>query len=119
MIAGGVGFIMNMLNLADFLLQFKVIHFLILIGISLGLKYLYGFFKVDVKDPMNAHPLARNFFYLGMAVLAVSLVMRKYHIPYYNILLYIDIAIQFAALAISFSAKMSSDVELNEDLLDL
>ena len=115
MIAGGVGFIMNMLNLVDILMQFKILHFLGIIGGAILLKLLYGMIKPDVKDPIMAHPMARRFFYLGMAVLASALVMRSYHIPYYNVLLYLDIIIQSVALGISFSVKTPS---INEEILD-
>ena len=108
MIAGGVGFMMNMLNLVDFLMQLKILHFLAIIGGAIFLKLLYGMIKTDVKDPIMSHPMARRFFYLGMAVLATSLVMRTYHLPYYNVLLYLDIVIQCVALGISFSVKTPS-----------
>lgn len=115
MIAGGVGFMMNMLNLVDFLMQLKIVHFLGLIGGAILLKLIYGMIKADVKDPIISHPMARRFFYLGMAVLATALVMRSYHIPYYNVLLYLDIIIQSVALGISFSVKTPS---FNEEILD-
>lgn len=119
MIAGGVGFIMNLLNLSAFLMQFRIIHFLILIGCAIAAKYIYSFLKPEIKDPMTSHPLAKKFFFLGMGILAASLVMRNYNIPYYNILLYLDIAIQLIALGISFSSKLPTNQELNEDILDV
>lgn len=119
MIAGGVGFILNMLNLSAFLMQFRIIHFLILIGCAIGLKFIFSLIQPNVLDPMTAHPLAKKFFFLGMGVLGAALVMRNYNIPYYNILLYVDVAIQLVALGISFSAKLPSNKELNEDILDL
>ena len=119
MIAGGVGFIMNMLNLSAFLMQFRIIHFLIMIGCATGLKFIFNVIKPDVVDPITAHPLAKKFFYLGIGILGAALVMRNYNIPYYNLLLYLDIAIQLVALGISFSAKLPSNKDLNEDILDL
>ncbi len=119
MIAAGVSFIMNMLNLSAFLMQFRIVHFLILIGCAIGLKFIINVLKPDLVDPITAHPLAKKFFYLGMAILGAALVMRNYNIPYYNLLLYLDIAIQLVALGISFSAKMPSNKDLNEDILDI
>ena len=75
--------------------------------------------KPTVKDPITTHPMARKFFYLGMGIVATSLVMRSYNIPYYNILLYLDIVIQLVALGISFSTKPLSSEELSEEILDL
>lgn len=118
MIAGGVGFILNMLNLVDFLLQFKIIHFLALIGGAVLLKFAYGFLNAEAKDPIVSHHLSRNFFYLGMMVLAISLVMRNYNIPYYNVLLYLDIPLQLVALGISFSPSANTATDLGEEILD-
>ena len=115
MIAGGVGFMLNMLNLVDFLMQFKIIHFLSLIAAAIVLKLIYGLVNSEIKDPMTSHPLARRFFYLGIGLLATALVMRTYHLPYYNLLLYLDIVIQCVALGISFSVKTQS---FNEEILD-
>lgn len=118
MILGGVGFILAMLNLVKALMQFRIIHFLGLIGVAVALKFLYSLIKPGVKDPITTHPMARRFFYLGMGVLATALAMRSYNIPYYNVLLYLDIPIQLAALGISFSVKPPTDQELNEEILD-
>lgn len=115
MIAGGVGFMLNMLHLVDFLDQFKMVHFLGLIGVAIFLKLLYGYFNSEVKDPITTNTIARRFFYLGIGLLATALVMRTYHLPYYKILLYLDIFIQCAALGISFSVKTQP---LNEEILD-
>lgn len=117
MIAGGVGFILTMLGLTPFLYQLKIVHFLMLIGVAIALKYFYGFAKSEVKDPMTDHPMARRFFFLSMAVLATALVMRRFGIAYYNVLLYVDIVLQVVALGISFSAKTSP--RTNEEILDL
>ena len=118
MIAGGVGFILNMLNLVQFLLQVKIIHFLILIGGAVILKWVYGYIQPQVKDPLTTHPLARKFFYSGMGVLALSLAMRAYAIPYYSWLLYAVILLQVVALGISFSPQATNKQELNEEILD-
>ena len=119
MIAGGVCFIFNMLNLVEFLMQFRIIHFLSMIGGAIFLKLAYGWIKPEVKDPMTTNQLASRFFYLGMAVLATSILLRNYQMPFYQTLLYLDIALQVAALGISFSDKTPSAAELNEDVLDL
>lgn len=116
MIFGGVGFMLNILGLVDFLREVKVLHFFILIGGAIFLKMMYGIVNKEVKDPITAHPLARKFFYLGMAVLATALVMRTYHLPYYKVLLYLDIFLQFVALGVSFS--FTSEPKVNEDILD-
>jgi hypothetical protein len=116
MIAGGVGFILNMLNLVDFLMQVKIIEYLGLIGTAVILKLAYGWIKPNVKDPITFNHLARKFFYLGMIILAAALLMRKYQIPYYNILLYLDIIIQCVALGISFS--LQPDQNPHEEILD-
>ena len=118
MIAGGVGFIMAMLNLIPWLLQFRIMHFLILVGGSIFLKLLYGLLFKDSSDPINVNPLARKLFYAAMAILALALFMRKYGLPYYNVVLYLDIPAQIGALAISFSSIGLSKKELNEDILD-
>jgi hypothetical protein len=119
MIAGGVCFIFNMLNLVPFLMQFRIIHFLSMIGGAIFLKLVYGWVKPGVKDPMVSNQLASRFFYLGMAVLAVSILLRNNNLGYYQTLLYLDIALQLAALGISFSDKTPSAKELNEDVLDI
>jgi hypothetical protein len=118
MIAGGVGFIMAMLNIAPWLLQIRMMHFLILVGGAIFLKLAYGLLFKDASDPINTNPLARKLFYAAMAILAIALLMRKYGFPYYNILLYIDIPTQIGALAISFSSAGLSKKDLNEDILD-
>lgn len=115
MIAGGVGFMVNMLNLVDFLQKFNTIHFLIVIGGAIFLKFIYGFVKPHVKDPITSHSVARAFFFLSMLILATALVMRNYHLPHYNILLYLDIIVQSVALGISFSVKPPA---LNDEILD-
>lgn len=118
MIAGGVGFIMAMLNLVPWLLQIRMMHFLVLVGGAIFLKLAYGFLYKDAADPINTNPLARKLFYAAMGILAVALLMRKYGFPYYNALLYLDIPAQIGALAISFSSIGLSKKELNEDVLD-
>jgi hypothetical protein len=117
MIAGGVSLIFNMLNMVEFLMQFKVLHFLTMIGIATILKLGYGWLKPDVKDPMTSNILASRFFYLGMAVLAGSLLLRNYDLPYYQTLLYLDIALQITALGISFSDR-GPVLGMNDDILD-
>jgi hypothetical protein len=118
MIAGGVGFIMAMLNLADFLLRFRILHFLITIALAILIKFVLSIAIPTSKDPMTAHPQARKFFYLSMLVLAIALLMRNYNIPYYNILLYVDVALQLVALGISFSARIPDEHLMNDDILD-
>ena len=98
MIAGGVGFMLNMLSLVEFLEDVKVVHFLALIGGAILLKMGYGAINSKAKDPITGHPTARKFFYLGMLMLGTALVMRNYHIAYYQYLLYVDIVVQLVAL---------------------
>ncbi|MEX1000812.1 MAG: hypothetical protein WDZ35_01715 [Crocinitomicaceae bacterium] len=117
MIAGGVGFMLNMLNLVHFLMKVKVIHFLLLIGGAVILKFLYGSLRPKVKDPIIENSMARKFFFLGMGVLALSLIMRTYNIPYYSWLLYLDIGIQLVALVLSFIENKDKE-ELQEEILD-
>jgi hypothetical protein len=119
MIAGGVGFMMNMLNLSEFLLQFKILHFLGLVFIAIVLKYLVGYLKPDIHDPIMAHPLAKKIFLGSMGALALALFMRKYDFPYYNIILYIDIFAQLAALGVSFSVKEFPNQRNDEEILDI
>ena len=119
MIAGGVGFMMNMLNLSEFLLQFKVVHFLGVVFVAIILKYLIGYIKPDIHDPIMAHPLAKKIFLISMGVLALALFMRKYGIPYYNVILYIDIFAQLAALGVSFSAEETYSQKNDEEILDV
>lgn len=116
MIAGGVGFMLNILGLVEFLEQVKIVHFLGLIGGAILLKMGYGAINSVAKDPITYHPTARKFFYLGMLLLGTALVMRNYHIAYYKYLLYVDIIIQFVALGISFSVRPVQTV--NEEILD-
>ncbi|MDX1630114.1 MAG: hypothetical protein R3345_15500 [Fulvivirga sp.] len=117
MIFGGVGFMMNLLNLIAVLMKVRVYHFLILIGAAVLLKMLYGMLVPGVKDPITTQPLARKFFFIGMGVLAVALVMRTYTIPYYSWLLYVDIGLQIIALVLSFVENNEQD-ELQEEILD-
>ena len=119
MIAGGVCFILNMLNLVPYLMQFKIIHFLGMIGGAIFLKLVYGFINKKVQDPITAHPYSKSAFFLAMGVLATALVMRSYNIPYYRTLLYIDIFLQAAALGISFSVKVPDQPTANEEIIDL
>ena len=118
MIAGGVGFIMTMLNLADFLLRFRILHFLITIALAILLKFILSIAIPNSKDPITAHPQARKFFYLSMFVLAIALLMRNYNVPYYNVLLYVDVALQLLALGISFSAQIPDEQLINDEILD-
>lgn len=118
MIAGGVGFMLNLLELVSFLINIEVLHFLGVIGGAIVLKYIYGFIKPEIKDPITAHSLARKFFLISMGVLVIALIMRKYDLPYYKILLYLDIVIQAVALGISFSFRPQSTIEANEEILD-
>ena len=115
MIAGGVAFISNMLNLVDYFMQFRIVDFLIVIGAAVLAKFVYGLIKPNIKDPITSNPLARRLFFLGMGVLATALVMRAYHMPYYHILLYLDVVIQAGALGVSFMAKPEP---MNEEILD-
>ncbi|UKN03580.1 hypothetical protein K6119_08645 [Paracrocinitomix mangrovi] len=117
MIAGGVGFMLNMLNLLDFLLQLKIVHFLAIIGSAVILKVVYGFMKPTAKDPISNHPIAKRLFFLSMAVLATALVMRQYYIAHYNLLLYADILLQIGTLVISFTPWANRPVE-NDEILD-
>ncbi|MEZ4922646.1 MAG: hypothetical protein R2780_05680 [Crocinitomicaceae bacterium] len=118
MIAGGVGLIFNMLNLVNVLMQFRVLHFLMIIFGAVILKMLYGMLKPDQKDPITSNQLANRFFYLGMAVLATSLLLRNYDLPYYQTLLYLDIPLQLVALGISFSDRSAAG-ESNDEVIDL
>ena len=118
MIAGGVGFIFNMLNLVHFLMQLRVVHFLMIIGSAIILKLGYGLVASGTKDPMVTNQLASRFFYLGMAVLATSIVLRNYNLPFYQALLYLDIPLQLVALGISFSDR-TPFADMNEDVLDI
>lgn len=118
MIAGGVGFIMSLLEMFEWLLLFKTGHFLVIIGGAIFLKLGYGILYKESSDPINTHPLARKMFYAAMAILVGALLMRKLDLPYYEILLYLDIPTQIGALAISFSAAGVSKKESNEDVLD-
>lgn len=117
MVFGGVGFIGAMLNMADWLMQFRVKHFLLFIATAIIVKLIYGMLNKEAKDPFNSHKIARPLFYAGMGILALALVLRNYGIGGYDYLLYLDIPVQITALIASFS-KNPTSIESSSEVLD-
>lgn len=117
MVFGGVGFIGAMLNMADWLMQFKVQHFLMFIATAIIVKMVYGMLNKNARDPFNTHRIARPLFYAGMGILGAALVMRNYGIGGYNYLLYLDIPVQITALIASFG-KNPPELESSAEVID-
>ena len=118
MILGGVGYILNAVQFSDFFLHYEVKHFLYMIIGASALKLIYGYIAPDVKDPVFSQPLAQRLFFVGIALIAVALLMKNFHIDNYQILLYIDILFQVGALAVSFLAKEPQEKGMSDDILD-
>ena len=117
MVFGGVGFIGAMLNMADWLMRFRVKHFLMFIATAIIVKMVYGMINKEAKDPFNTHRIARPLFYAGMGILGAALVMRNYGLGGYDYLLYLDIPVQITALIASFS-KNPTQVGSSAEVID-
>ncbi|MFT4601972.1 MAG: hypothetical protein ACI857_002158 [Arenicella sp.] len=118
MIIGGVGYILKAVGFSELIDQYEVQYFLYLIIGASALKLLYGFVAPDVKDPIFSQQLAQKLFFIGIALIAVALLMKNYHIDHYQYLLYVDILFQVGALAVSFLAKDPLQKGGSEDILD-